>query len=228
MTRPFYNNLSLAARRAATVFVVLSCLSGRRTFVPQRDCDSHTSSSSSSSTHSNSPLLDPKGEAASALPSVSSWFFGSGGGPLLVGATCPNLCSGHGECNIYSRCDCWDGYQGGDCSEYICPYGVAWSDIARADDLAHEGFHNGETGPECSNRGSCDRETGTCVCMEGWSGNACQRLSCTGDCNDHGACLSMRKLADRYTDEDSEQYEYDDVWDADKIYGCVCDYPYVG
>ena len=46
--------------------------------------------------------------------------------------------------------------------------------------------------------------------------------------DDHGACLSMRKLADRYTDEDSEQYEYDDVWDADKIYGCVCDYPYVG
>ena len=33
---------------------------------------------------------------------------------------CPNLCSGHGDCNIYSRCDCWDEWTGGDCSEREC------------------------------------------------------------------------------------------------------------
>lgn len=40
--------------------------------------------------------------------------------------------------------------------------------------------------------------------------------------------MSMRKFADRYYNKDSVQYEYNDVWDADMIYGCVCDYPYTG
>jgi hypothetical protein len=30
---------------------------------------------------------------------------------------------------------------------------------------------------ECSNKGICDRDTGTCACFEGYSGSACQ-VSC--------------------------------------------------
>ena len=51
--------------------------------------------------------------------------------------------------------------------------GTAWSDIARADDTAHLGHADGTTGPECSNRGTCDRETGLCSCYTGYSHDNC-------------------------------------------------------
>ena len=35
------------------------------------------------------------------------------------------------------------------------------------------------------------------------------------------------KYADDYHDTDSVQYTYDEMWDSEKIMGCVCDYPYV-
>jgi len=133
---------------------------------------------------------------------------------------CPNLCSGHGDCNIYSRCDCWDEWTGGDCSERICPFGVAWADDATGDDEAH-------AEAECSNRGVCARSSGECSCMAGFGGKACHRTECTSDCNDVGRCLTLMKYADDYYDTDSVQYTYDEMWDSEKIMGCVCDYPYV-
>ena len=218
--------LSFPARRAAAVLSVLSFFSGR---VPiQRSKQTLLDETCSAGVESKSGDSMTRQYLQRFWNSATVGWFGFSGGPLLVGAACPNLCSGHGECNIYSRCECWDGYQGGDCSELVCPHGTAWSDFARADDIAHLGFADATTGPECSNRGSCDRSTGRCLCMGGWSGNACQRLSCTNDCSDRGSCLSMRKFADRYYNKDSVQYEYNDVWDADMIYGCVCDYPYTG
>lgn len=54
---------------------------------------------------------------------------------------------------MFNRCLCYDRYQGGDCSERICPFGLAWSDQATATDTAHNLA-------ECSNRGLCDRTTG--------------------------------------------------------------------
>lgn len=64
--------------------------------------------------------------------------------------------------------------------------------------------------------------------MEGFTGKACQRLSCTNDCNGHGSCKSMEFLAEDTYDENSAQYTYETVWDATKIYGCECDPPYTG
>ncbi len=72
---------------------------------------------------------------------------------VWVQGKCPNNCHGNGECDKYSRCHCAKGFQGGDCSERICPYGLAWADQATATDEAHNLA-------ECSNRGLCERHTG--------------------------------------------------------------------
>jgi hypothetical protein len=49
-----------------------------------------------------------------------------------------------------------------------CPFGTAWADVAVGYDTAHQLT-------ECSNRGHCDHKHGTCECMDGYEGNACQR-----------------------------------------------------
>ena len=55
---------------------------------------------------------------------------------LLIGAaaaSCPNDCSGNGECNIYSACECYRNWMGADCSERTCMYGVAFVDTPQGD-----------------------------------------------------------------------------------------------
>jgi len=108
---------------------------------------------------------------------------------------------------------------GADCSLAICPKGYAWNDLPYAIDQAH-------AYAECSNRGECDRVTGECQCSEGFTGSACEKMSCAGNCNLVGKCVSMREYAANYRDSFSEKYTYNDVWDADKIYGCICDAGY--
>lgn len=78
---------------------------------------------------------------------------------------------------------------------------------------------------ECSNKGTCNRETGACECFEGYDGVACQRASCPGFpavCAGHGVCKSAKQLA---------QTEYGNVyslWDSDVTMGCYCDPGYYG
>ena len=58
---------------------------------------------------------------------------------------------------------------------------------------------------ECSNMGTCNRVTGTCSCMEGFEGAACNGMSCPGKepngpaCNGRGECLTMGQLAEHAT-----------------------------
>jgi hypothetical protein len=77
---------------------------------------------------------------------------------------------------------------------------------------------------ECSNAGTCDRTTGTCVCFKGFEGSACQRTKCPanamGECSGHGKCWSVSQMQ-----EDDEVYE---LWDKEKLYGCHCDPSYFG
>ncbi len=47
-----------------------------------------------------------------------------------------------------------------------CEFGIAWG--VDDNNEAHEYA-------ECSAKGLCDRETGECVCFEGYTGAACKR-----------------------------------------------------
>lgn len=88
--------------------------------------------------------------------------------------------------------------------------------------------------------GNCDHDTGECICREGWTGAACERLACADDCSGNGACLPMFRLAQlrenngesdlvRYGVSDlvmpwgSSVYASPETWDFDMMYGCLCD-----
>ncbi|KDO33497.1 hypothetical protein SPRG_02305 [Saprolegnia parasitica CBS 223.65] len=137
----------------------------------------------------------------------------------LVCGACPGYygrnCNGHGVCGAFNRCTCFASWTGVDCGLRTCPYGTPWSAVATALDTARM------TATECSNMGACNRTTGACVCRDGFSGAACEKLDCANDCSGHGNCFSMADAAllngASYT-----------LWDANSIYGCRCDPGYTG
>ena len=65
----------------------------------------------------------------------------------LVGAAaeCPNACSGHGDCTNYDMCQCNRNWQGADCSERTCAFGLAHVDSPKGD-LDHSA--DALTGPD--------------------------------------------------------------------------------
>ena len=63
----------------------------------------------------------------------------------LVGyaaAECPNACSGHGTCGAKDSCSCYQNYQGNDCSERTCYFGIAHVDTPKGD-LNADGYVSG-------------------------------------------------------------------------------------
>jgi hypothetical protein len=150
------------------------------------------------------------------------WLFSFGLFHSINSLPCPNMCNGHGRCDEPGQqCLCFDGYQGGDCSELICPFGFAWADQAIGIDDAHNLA-------ECSNMGNCNREIGVCDCREGFEGKACERKSCPNQCTKNGKCQSMRYYADTKDPGEGTVYSYTNIWDADMLYGCHCDTEYYG
>jgi len=152
----------------------------------------------------------------------------------LVSSDCAmhNYCNGHGSCDIStSSCLCYEGwgastdityYRAPDCSSRVCPNGRAWADVPTSPTTAHQYV-------ECSNRGTCDRTSGTCTCFTGFTGSACNRNVCPNDCSGHGVCVNLKQMA-RMTNAlplaPNTYYEGDPdgtTWDEEMIYGCVCD-----
>lgn len=135
---------------------------------------------------------------------------------------CPNLCNGHGRCLNPGRvCECYEGFTGADCSQYACPMGPAWADVAQGIDDAHNLV-------ECSNMGICDRTTGICGCQAGFSGKACERKDCPNQCSNFGKCQSMQYYAKTKDPGTGTVFTYDNPWDATMFYGCNCDRGYYG
>lgn len=140
----------------------------------------------------------------------------------ILANPCPNDCNGHGRCHSPGRiCKCFDGYTGGDCSELVCPFGLAWTDMATGIDQAH-------ASSECSNMGTCSRSNGQCNCRTGWGGIACERKLCNTACGNVGKCQSMYYYAQTKDAGLGTIDAYDTIWDANKVYGCNCDDQYKG
>jgi len=152
----------------------------------------------------------------------------------LTEAYCPNGCSGHGTCGANDKCTCYTkkddnagvtdaqayvtgdtsdidaAWTGHDCSARTCPMRAAWVSVPKEDDGGHDRA-------ECSNKGECDRKTGTCKCFDNYDGDACERTVCPNDCSGRGICVTAKQLA-------SEAGKtYDTPWDSVKQQGCICD-----
>ena len=133
----------------------------------------------------------------------------------VAAAQCPLVhglaCSGHGQCpagqpGAGARCACAAGWAGVACERRSCPSAGAWVGFARGVDDVHA------VARPCAAAGECDGASGACVCQAGFTGAACERLACPGDCNGHGTCQTLRRAAPAYVG-----------WDADRVQGCVCD-----
>jgi len=193
-------------------------------------------------------------------------------------AECPNACSGHGTCSLHDQCTCCRNWQGNDCSQRTCPFGYAHVDSPKGDLDGSTGTLSGpsydlivgstvypfgttEQYPdaqsqeghfymECSNKGMCNRDDGTCECFPGYEGTACQRASCPNDCSGHGTCETIKELAEDREDGDLSKGAYAmngwasnhagmgdlsgigdityELWDKTLTMGCKCDPGYMG
>ena len=141
--------------------------------------------------------------------------------------SCPGDCSGQGLCNAdNTRCDCFSGYTGHDCGLRTCPQGLQWLGYAAGNEDLHA------TMAECSNAGDCDRSSGYCKCAAPYSGNACQIIGCPPygqiDCKGNGKCMSLKDVGPHKDDLQFTETATYNLWDAERIFGCVCDYGYQG
>jgi hypothetical protein len=137
-------------------------------------------------------------------------------------AYCPNGCSGHGSCGTNDKCTCYNRIGGvepawvyPDCSGRTCPKSNAWVGEVQNANEAHPSV-------ECSNKGACNRKTGECTCFANYEGIACERTICPNKCSDAGVCYTEKQLASEAKGGGSYPV-YDNVWDAEKHVGCVCD-----
>lgn len=93
---------------------------------------------------------------------------------------------------------------------------------------------------ECSGKGLCNRQTGSCACFDGYEGGACQRLTCPNDCSRHGMCTPVADIATGgFHEFVDSSYGINSVkgvlnpfpyalWDGAKNVKCVCDAGYTG
>jgi hypothetical protein len=151
------------------------------------------------------------------------------------------MCSGRGECDVYSRCACSRGFEGPSCALRTCPSAEAWG-LLSGEHVPAESSAGFQSAPHldavCAGRGLCDQSTGHCACQFGFDGAACERMSCPlGSplhdgrllpCSGRGLCTDLARLAHEFNFWDFPRPTYTEPWDKEKIYGCLCDEGYSG
>eukprot|EP00606_Chrysophyceae_sp_TOSAG23-5_P001098 GSChrysophyteH2.ASY1.ANO1.1092.1 assembled CDS len=128
------------------------------------------------------------------------------------------MCDNDGKCNCKPN---WNTTMP-DCSWRVCESGIAWADKPYGADLAHSPL-----GIECSGAGTCNRHSGICDCFDGFTGGACQRMTCTDSCSGHGQCMTTNQAYRQHNLERDGTVVYTG-WDAEKTQTCVCDMGYTG
>ena len=138
----------------------------------------HVPSSRPSSQPSNVPSRQPSGKPSGApstspssvpttMPTSAPSYKAESWGQVTWdkrrhrhGGLCENHCSNHGTCENNNNCKCFTGldgepeWTGPDCSLRTCPKDFAWvGEVVNANDL--------HPWVECSNKGLCDRASGT-------------------------------------------------------------------
>ena len=120
----------------------------------------------------------------------------------FVSSSCAGMndCSGHGVCGLSSTCECFAGwgassdittYRSPDCSARVCPAEISWGDLPAY--KSHQIINHQLS--ECSDKGICDRQSGNCMCFEGYQGKACEKMKCPNACSGHGVCMTLSRLA---------------------------------
>lgn len=145
-------------------------------------------------------------------------------------STCPGepACLGHGTCSgpPNYRCDCENGRSGPDCALLDCPVGKSWFSLPTSANSAH-------ANAMCSDMGTCNQSTGSCHCADGFTGGACEWMTCPGHpyntCNGNGECVDMAKLAEHNrVNGVLTPFTYGSnlnnalTWDHDQVFGCLC------
>lgn len=102
------------------------------------------------------------------------------------------------------------------------PYGTSEQFPNMQDSDLHDTEHSAHDYFECSNKGTCDRATGTCQCYDGYEGVACQRAACPNSCSGHGVCKTIKQLA---AADNGNIYK---LWDQHSTMGCECDAGFSG
>ncbi len=122
-------------------------------------------------------------------------------------------CSNRGTCDYrIGKCVCEEGFEGLACQRSECCVRVCLC--------------------VCVLRvGACAGACGVCVCVCVCANHRilCYlvAVSCRNDCNFHGRCVSMNRLAID-AQHSTQQAFYSVLWDAHMIHGCQCDLGFEG
>jgi len=137
-----------------------------------------------------------------------------------------------------------------DCSKKTCPRGTSHN---RLPPYVTKRVYAHAVNAECSDRGTCDGDSGECLCLPGYTGAACQYSYCSEAATANGVCQSNlnfaldatygRMAAAGVTNIESKTsvdvsttsietdaefmtpllVQYSDAWDSGLMFGMKCD-----